>query len=448
MHPLRVLLIVSLVIATAVAVAFGAVLAKAGVSATESVVLAVVVFAAFLVPWGGVTLWAIRRANDLESLIDRTRMLVEYDASSTVTDRSWHGELDELARGIEALRTLLTQQRASAAEHRSAIDQIVGALGEGLMAISPAGRVVFANSRVAEMFGSAMPLAGRSVLEVVRKSAVVEAIDGALNGRATVGRVVSSHGSELRPIEIRAVPVTSSSEIAAVALFIDVSDLERLQRIRRDFLDDFSHEVRTPLAGLRTAAETLSAGGLTQNQEAAMRQVMTRQIHRIERLVRDISELNRIEAGELVLERRRLDLHEIAADVCDEFRERQAAARIILRGEPAPVMADPVRVQQIVANLVDNALKHGGSEVIVETGRRNGDGVVLVLDNGEGIPPGEIDRIFNRFYRVDRSRSQDVPGLGLGLAIVKHLTVLHSGSIRAYNREEGGAAFELRLPAA
>jgi signal transduction histidine kinase len=315
------------------------------------------------------------------------------------------------------------------------------------MAVNARRRVVFANSRVAEMFGSATPLAGRSVLEVVRKQAVVEAIEGALNGRATVGRVVASHGAEPRPIEIRAVPVTSSSEIAAVALFIDVSDLERLQRIRRNFLDDFSHEVRTPLAGLRSAAETLSAGGLTAEHEAAMRQVMSRQIHRIERLVRDISELNRIEAGELVLERRPIDLRDIAVDLRDEFLERQSGAQIIVRGDRAPATADPVRVHQIVANLLDNALKHGGSEVIIETGLAGSEAFVRVLDDGPGIPPGEIDRIFNRFYRVDRSRSQEVPGLGLGLAIVKHLAVLHAGSIRAQNREEGGALFELRLPA-
>jgi signal transduction histidine kinase len=449
MHPLRVLLIVSLAIAAAVAVAFGALLAKSGVSTVESVVLAGAVFIAYLIPWGGVSWWALRRASDLESLIDRTRTLVEYDDSTTITDRPWHGELDELARAIEALRALLTEQRASAAEHRSAIDQIVGTLGEGLMAVSATGRVVFANPRVAEMFGSATPTAGRSVLEVARQKAVVEAIEGALAGKATVGRVVSSHGAEPRRIEIRAVPVTSSSEIAAVALFIDVSDIERLQRIRRDFLDDFSHEVRTPLAGLRSAAETLSAGGLTAEHEGAMHQVMARQIHRIERLVRDIAELNRIESGELILERRPVDLRDIVADVCNELADRQPAeTKIVVRGTPAVVSADPVRAHQIVANLIDNALKHGGSEVVVETGREDGDCVVRVLDNGEGIPPGEVDRIFNRFYRVDRSRSQDVPGLGLGLAIVKHLALLHSGSIRAWNRAEGGAAFELRLPAA
>lgn len=449
MHPLRILLIITLAIAAAVAVAFGALLVKTGVSRVESAVLAAVVFIAYLIPWGGVSWWALRRARDLESLIDKTRTLVESDDSTTLTDRSWHGELDELARAIEALRSLLTEQRAAAAEHRSTIEQIVGTLGEGLMAVSESGRVVFANPRVAEMFGGTTPMAGRSVLEVVRQKAVAEAIEVALAGKATVGRVLSSHGAEPRRIEIRAVPVTSSGEIAAVALFIDVSDIERLQRVRRDFLDDFSHEVRTPLAGLRSAAETLLAGGLPAEHEAAMHQVMARQIHRIDRLVRDIAELNRIESGELVLERKPVDLQEIVSEVYNELADRHpGTTRILVKGTRAVVSADPVRVHQIVANLVDNALKHGGSEVVVETGRDEEDCVVRVFDNGEGIPPGEVDRIFNRFYRVDRSRSQDVPGLGLGLAIVKHLALLHAGSIRAWNRPEGGAAFELRLPAA
>lgn len=450
MHPLRALLIVSLVIAAAVAVAFGALLSRAGVGAAEASVLAMVVFAVFLIPLGGVSFWAIRRASDVESLIDRTRDLVQHDASSTITDRSWNGELDELARAIEELRLILAEQRASTASDRSAVDRIIDVLDEGLMAVSPTGRVVFANARVAEMFDSAMPLAGRSVLEVVRKRAVVEAIEGALRGKTTEGRVISTDGPQPLRVEIRAVPLTLSSEIAAVCLFIDVTDIERLRRIRRDFLDDFSHEVRTPLAGLRSAAETLSAGGLTAEHEEAVRNVMSRQIHRIERLVRDISELNRIESGELVLERRPVDLRDIVADVRNEFRERQSdrGTNIIVRGEPAPVSADPVRLLQILANLLDNALKHGGDEVIIETGREDRDSFVRVLDNGEGIPEDEVDRVFNRFYRVDRSRSQEVPGLGLGLSIVKHLAALHSGSVRAYNREEGGAAFELRLPAA
>lgn len=446
MHPLRLWLYTSLVIAVAVAWGLGAALEHAGVAPAAAKVLGVAAFIAFLLPWTGVFLWAIRRAGDLDELIDRTQAAVDQPDHTVVTDRTYHAELDDLARAIDELRDTIVRQRAAHEEHRAAMDEIVASLGEGLLAVSPKGRVVVANSRVAEMFGVTGALVGRTVLEIVRKQSVVGALDKALRGEASTDRVtVGAHGDE-RQIEIRAVPVASSPEIAAVALFIDVTTLERLERVRKDFLDDFSHEVRTPLAGLKSAAETLEVGGVDREHEQQLRQVMQRQIARIERLVTDLAMLNRIETGRLVLERHPVQLRELLSELCDDFQERNAGVRFTVVGDDTTIAIDELRAQQIFTNLLDNACKHGGSggEVAVEIGRENGDAVVRVSDQGPGIPPQELERVFHRFYRVDRSRSQ--PGTGLGLAIAKHLVALHGGTIRAYNRAGGGATFEVRLP--
>jgi two-component system phosphate regulon sensor histidine kinase PhoR len=417
-----------------------------GTARTAANVIAVLAFAAFMLPWTGVFLWAVRRARDVDALIDRARAAAERPRESAVADRLYHAELDDLARAIEELRAAIVRQREAHEEHRAAMDEIVASLGEGLLAIDPKGRVVVANARVAEMFGAGPDVIGRATLEVVRKSQVVAALDDALRGEASTERVtVGSEGHE-RQIEVRAVPVAASTEIAAVALFIDVTTIERLQRVRKEFLDDFSHEVRTPLTGLKSAAETLDSGPLTREQDQQLRQVMQRQIARIERLVTDLSELNRIETGELVLERRPVDLRAILGDLCEDFQERSDGnVRFLLRGEDTVAAIDPLRAQQIFTNLLDNARKHGGrGEIVVEVGRETGEAVVRVSDEGPGIPPQELERIFHRFYRVDRSRSQ--PGTGLGLAIAKHLVALHGGSIRAYNGPAGGATFEVRLP--
>jgi PAS domain S-box-containing protein len=363
-----------------------------------------------------------------------------------VTDRPFHAELADLARAIEALRAANVRQRQAHEEHRAAMDEIVASLGEGLLAVDPKGRVVVANARVAEMFGGADALVGRAMVEVVRKQPVVAALDKALRGEASVDRVTVGAAEEERQIEVRAVPVEASPEIAAVALFIDVTTIERLQRVRKDFLDDFSHEVRTPLTGLRSAAETLDAGGLTREHEQQLRQIMQRQIARIERLVTDLTALNQIESGELVLEPAPVNLRDVLGEVIDDFQERTSAIYFSLQGEAAIALVDAARAQQIFVNLLDNACKHGGAsgEVAVEIARDEGEAVVRVSDQGPGIPPHELDRVFHRFYRVDRSRSQ--PGTGLGLAIAKHLVALHGGSIRAFNRSAGGATFEVRLP--
>lgn len=443
MHPLRVILLVSLVVAATIAIAFGYSLHRLAVPDGEAIVIAVTVFLAFLVPWGAVTLWAVRRASDLDELNDRARVVARGEYQRVIADRAFHGEVDELARATEELRRIVVRQKESYAEQSAALQRIVGAIGEGLMALDRKGRVVFTNERVGEMFGFDDTMAGRSYLEIVRKQPLVEAFQRALQGAESVRRVSAQTDRGERQIDMRVFPV-ASSDIAAVALFIDITDIERLQQMKKDFLDDFSHEVRTPLAGLQSAAESFD-GHLTPEQETQLRAIMLRQLDRIGRLLADLSELNQIESGGLVLDRRNLDLYALAGDVCEEFRRRPSQnVTFTMRGQRTSAFVDPSRVQQILTNLLDNAVKHARGEVLVEVASENGEAVIRVSDEGEGIPAEDFERIFNRFYRVDRSRS--VPGAGLGLAIAKHLVALHGGSIRAFNRRGGGATFEVRFP--
>lgn len=450
MHPLRVLLIVSLGIAAAVAGAFAWTLDHTGSTFASSVVVGFLVFGAFLIPWAGVFFWAIRRASDLELLADRSREIVQGSHGRTITDRTYHGELDDLARSIEEIRATLVREKESFVEQRAAMEKIVASLGEGLLAVDAKGRVVFANERAARIFGHSGSLVGSRFVEVVRSQSVFAAFDRALAGEASVDRLRVPAGGEERQIELRVFPV-GASDVAAVALFIDVTDIERLQRIRRDFLDDFSHEVRTPLAGLRSAVETFEAGGLTESQDEQLRQVMARQLSRIERLVRDLSELNQIETGQIVLERRPTDLYELMQELVEDLARRVGAEGLVrIEGEHVAGDVDPSRIQQVFSNVLDNAWKHGGRRGAIEVvvGHDGDQALVAISDQGEGIPQHETERIFNRFYRVDKSRSQQVPGVGLGLAIAKHLVLAHSGSIRALNRPGGGATFEIRVPAA
>ena len=443
MHPLRLILIVSLAVAAAFATAFGYALRAGGVHVFASVVLGATSFVAFLIPWSAVFAWALRRASDLDLLTDRTRGVAAGRHDQSIADRPFHGELDDLARGIEELRAIIVRQQESYEEHWRMLQQIVASIGEGLIALSARGRIVFANDRVVTMFGGPAPIVGKSFLEVVRMQPLADAFQKALRGESSAERFARDD----RQIEMRVMPVSASTEVAAVALFIDISQMEKLQRMRREFLDDFSHEVRTPLAGLRSAAETFEHPPLTPPQEQQLRRVILRQLARIERLVKDLSELSRIESGELVLEPSVVDLRQLLADLCDDFRER-TPARITLQGEPARACVDPPRVQQVFTNLLDNASKYGGDgEILIEVKREDGHAVVRVSDEGEGIPPAELERIFQRFYRIDKSRSQEIAGVGLGLSIAKHLVILHGGSIRAYNRATGGATFEVRLPA-
>jgi two-component system phosphate regulon sensor histidine kinase PhoR len=234
-------------------------------------------------------------------------------------------------------------------------------------------------------------------------------------------------------------------------LFIDVTNTERLEQIRRNFISDFSHEVRTPLAGLRSAVETFetNAARLSPDEDHQLRRIMARQLRRLERLVEDLSELSRIEAGDVTLEFRSVDLRRMIDDLCEDFAEQAAQhhIRFSVTGQSV-ICGDALRIQQAFSNLLDNAIKYGGDgrDVEIEAADEPEAGVVRITDHGDGIPESERSKIFRRFYRIDKSRSQDIPGSGLGLAITKHLILQHGGSIDVQSEPGKGATFIVRLP--
>lgn len=342
--------------------------------------------------------------------------------------------------------------RSDAAEgERAALLGMVGRLGEGLLAVDRQRRVVLTNRRFEDMFETPAAIEGRPLGEVIRVAAVFKAFDDALRGVEADTRFPISIGGVARKIEIRAMPLPSE-RIAAVALFSDVTTIERLEKVRRDFISDFSHEVRTPLAGLRSAVESydIAGGKMTRDDDSQLRRIMTRQLARLEQLVNDLSELSRIESGDLTLTRREADLRQLIDDVCEDFADMaaQKLLRFVITGGNVAVHVDPMRIQQAFANLIDNAIKYGGEDTTIDIAVEAGGnmGIVRITDHGEGIAAVEIDRIFHRFYRLDKSRSQEVAGTGLGLAITKHLVLLHNGSIDVESQPGQGATFIVRLP--
>jgi len=406
----------------------------------------IVVVVLFTLPFSGFFFFLQYRLRQVDQLAERTRSIFGSESSTVSLDEGLFTELADLARILEEWRSQSQQLNERYDQTRALTSEILDSIGEGLLAIGRDRKIVLFNRRLAELVEIRTSLIGKPFLEVIRSAQLVAAFDRALEGETSSYRERSEAGGRSRTIEIRVFPVQKSSNAAAVALFIDVSLIERLEGIRRDFISDFSHEVRTPMAGLRSAIETFEMGGLSPVDEAQLRGIVTRQLDRLERLVRDLSELNAIEAGDLVLRPERLDLREVLVHVAQEFGAKTAPG-VSVEGDVVEVVADRVRIEQIFANLIDNALKYGDGScaVKVEVARRAGEAVVKVTDRGPGIPARDLERIFHRFYRVDRSRSQ-VSGSGLGLAITKHLVQLHRGSIRATSSLGEGSTFEVRLP--
>jgi two-component system, OmpR family, phosphate regulon sensor histidine kinase PhoR len=386
-----------------------------------------------------------RRTADVRRL---TRRVTSSDPKALASlDVDSFGDLDELAGGVYRLRSDLARALAGAERQNALLHQIMNGLGEGAVAIDRSRRIVLANRRFAELFALQGDLVGRPIGEVVRNSALFSAFDRALAYSPSTEHFKAAG----RKIEMRAFPLPSH-EIAAVALFIDVTHLAHLEDIRREFIADFSHEVRTPLAGLKSAVESfeLGAGALTPEEEQHLRRIVSRQLARLERLVDDLSELSRIESGDLHLELEDVDVRQLLDDLCDDFAERSAkkGLRIVIRGASVTVRGDALRLQQVFSNLLDNAIKYGGHDTTIdlEVEPTHDAAIVRIADHGEGIAAEDRERIFYRLYRVDKSRSQEVAGTGLGLAIAKHLVLLHHGAIDVESERGKGTTFAVRLP--
>lgn len=404
----------------------------------------------FLLPLAALYGWVRLRLRAVERLAESARLIAAGEYHMEIPTAALPAEGAELARALEELRGTLLRQREMIAEQQHLTSEILSGLGEGLLAINRDKRVVLVNRRLSELFRLGEGVEGKPFLEVLRIAPLLGAFDAALRGEESHERIGVEIGGAVRQIELRVFPLKGSHDIAAAALFIDVTRLEQLERVRRDFVADFSHEVRTPLAGIRSAVETLERGGLEPSQHDHLLKIVSRQLARLEALAHEVGELKQIETGEIHLERRETDLLQLVRSLCEEFASRPAGSglKFSVGGQPAVAFVDPQRIEQVFTNLIDNAVKYGsrGSEVHVEVADEREEAVIRVTDFGEGIPESEQERIFHRFYRLDRSRTAEGTGRGLGLAIAKHVVLLHGGLIRVESLPGKGATFEVRLP--
>jgi two-component system, OmpR family, phosphate regulon sensor histidine kinase PhoR len=231
----------------------------------------------------------------------------------------------------------------------------------------------------------------------------------------------------------------------------DVTDLRRADQIRRDFVANVSHELRTPLTAIRGYLEALRDDPADTETATKFIDIIWRQTTRMERLVSDLLRLARLDARQEVLERAMCDVRQIlqavVTDLAPTIEVKDQRIVVDVPDEACRVPADPAKLHDVLRNLVENAVNYSPeqTEIRLTAARTDGSCAITVSDSGPGLPPGDLTRVFERFYRVDKSRSR--PGTGLGLAIVKHLVELHGGTVVAANRPEGGAMFTVTLPA-
>jgi len=337
---------------------------------------------------------------------------------------------------------------------------------EGLLVVDRDMRVVASNEAAHRLFN---PMRGKleaqRLTELTRNPAIYSAFLDALQGTERSGVKVETHGAERLVFDLRVVPLGgstngSTAESAqnaqgALGVFIDVTRIERLEQVRQEFLSNVSHELRTPLTAILAFIETLESGAI-EEPEASRRflSIIRKNATRMHELIDDILELSAIEAGNVQVHVERVDLHRAVDDVIASLAGKAEAQDVTVANAVPPgisIDADGRRLEQMLTNLVENAIKFNreGGSVRVDYERESQSPArsrIKVTDTGEGIPGQHLDRLFERFYRVDRARSRDLGGIGLGLAIVKHLARAHGGEVSVTSELGKGSTFTIELP--
>jgi two-component system, OmpR family, phosphate regulon sensor histidine kinase PhoR len=337
----------------------------------------------------------------------------------------------------------------------SLLDATMTGMREGLLVVDRDMRVVASNPAALKLFNpSVATLQSQRLTELTRNPAIYSAFLDGLKGVERSGVKVETHGPERQIFDLRVVPIGSANgngAEGALGVFFDITRTERLEIVRQEFLSNVSHELRTPLTAIIAFVETLENGAI-EDQESAQRflSIIRKNASRMHSLIDDILELTAIEGGNVSLKAAPLDLHMLVQDVCASLAAKASAHNVTLKNNIEPevmVYADERRLEQMLTNLIDNGIKfsreHGTVAISYESDTRDN---ISVQDNGDGIPSQHLERLFERFYRVDRARSRDMGGTGLGLAIVKHLALLQRGEVTVTSELGKGTTFTIHLP--
>lgn len=376
----------------------------------------------------------------------RIMVFAQHVASGDLAARLDERSGDEIAQVAAVLDQTAHKLEASFADletSRQQLETVLNSIQDPVFVVSRERRIQWANDPVRRLarVGTATVL-----IDGFRDPALLAAVDTALTtGSAQKARAFVSS----RPFDVYAGPMPGAGAVVAMH---DVSEVERLEKTRRDFIANVSHELRTPLTSIQGYTETLLD---TEDRPSAREflEIVRKNAARMARLTEDLLVLARVESGEQQFSIRPVQVSELLADAKETFQANSGGSGVVLSvrmDADSCVLADPDAVHQVFSNLLDNAVKYGGAGRAIEIGtRRHQEGVEFyVRDFGPGIPSEHLPRLFERFYRVDKARSREAGGTGLGLAIVKHIIKAHDGSIHASSEFGHGATFSFVLPLA
>jgi two-component system phosphate regulon sensor histidine kinase PhoR len=394
--------------------------------------------------------------------IEQIKRTAESIASGNFQARSQADQSDEIGSLSDAINQMAAQLRDridTVMRQRNEIEAMLSSMIEGVIAVDREERIISMNQAAAAMFSCDIAHArGRGIQEVVRNTVLHEFVKNALISQepvekdivlySDVERIINAHGTVLHNAE--------EHQVGALIVCNDVTRLWRLENIRRDFVANVSHEIRTPITAIKGFVETLRDGSVKDPKDSKrFLGIIEKHVDRLEAIIEDLLSLSRIERGaegeHIMLQGGRIrDVLLTAIQVCEVKAAPKKIGLELSCNEELKANINPALLEQAVVNLIDNAIKfsHEGSSVLVKAAQRDGEISIIVSDQGCGIEKEHLPRLFERFYRVDKARSRQMGGTGLGLAIVKHIAQAHGGKVSVESTPGKGSAFSIHLPIA
>jgi two-component system phosphate regulon sensor histidine kinase PhoR len=331
---------------------------------------------------------------------------------------------------------------------------LFNSMTEGVILLDRNGRIQLVNQSLERQFALHTDVRGQTLNEAFRRPELTQLLARLDNERKVLSCELEVGGIEARYFEVNAATVfdRDARMQGAILVFHDLTRIRQLENTRREFVANVSHELRTPLSLIKGYVETLLDGAITDPElSAKFLQTIDRHSNRLTNLIEDLLTISRLESGQITLQLRTLPLRPFTSGLIAEMQTRanERGTKIINEiPEGLAGRADPDRLEQVVVNLVENAVKYGRAKgrVVVRGRAVNGHVEICVADDGPGIPPEARERVFERFYRIDKARSRDAGGTGLGLAIVKHIVQSHGGKVWVESEPGKGAQFYFTLP--
>ncbi len=400
---------------------------------------------------------ALLISRSLSDRVDRltafSRRVAEGDFRPIDADRSGDA-LEALAVSLNETAARLDRTIRTLTEERNLSSAILGSMVEGVAVVNASERLLFANPGFEEILDlDVPPQSGSALVEIVRQTELLEAVRQVLKGEPRVETEIVTGTLRQRFFAVTVAAVTAAETSGAVIVLHDITELRKLERVRRDFVANVSHELKTPLTAIQGFAETLLAGAIDDpKNRVRFLEIILDHSRRLARLTDDLLRLSKMDADRLDLEIQRLGVAHFV-ESCVETAQRPAAEKdlrisVNLQERLPDIAADRRRLAEVLQNLLDNAIQYTspGGQIMLSASADAGEVKFTVSDTGIGIPQADQPRIFERFYRVDVARSREVGGTGLGLAIAKHLVEAHGGRIWVESEVGQGSQFYFTVP--